>query len=230
MKNRLIILGLLFALLALALPALAQQPPTPEGDLSPGRTGYAPPSTGGMGMAGSRWMGESPELAQLVRDINALREINRADLTAEQIGKVLPVIKNLAKQQTQMVDQVKGNLLAERARLLKAQGPEKAPSRPLNLLDSTLRYRNFVEEAQQKISGLVSAPQADILNGLITPPGLPMGARPKAGDADNKSLTPEARAERLKTLRPTRPGRAQVELGRLIELLEEKQAALPKVK
>jgi hypothetical protein len=228
MKNGLIILGLWFALLALALPALAQQPPTPEGDIPPGQTGFAPPSPGGMGMAGSRWMGESPELAQLVRDINALREINRADLTAEQIGKVLPVIKNLANQQAQMVAQVKGNLLAERARLLKAQGPEKTPSRPLNLLDATLRYRNFVEEAQQKISGLVSAPQADILNGLITPPGLPMGAR--AAKGDNKALTPEARAERQKALRQVRPGRAQVELGRLIELLVEKQAALPKGK
>jgi|GEM_PF-6050547 len=228
MKNGLIILGLGLSLSVFMLPALAQHPP--EGSLPTGPAGFAPSGGGVAGLPASRWMGESPELAELVRDINALREINRADLTAEQIGKVLPVIKNLERQQTQAVDQVKNTLLAERARLLKAQGPEKTPSRSFNLLDSTLQYRNFVEEAQKKISGLLSAPQAEIINSLITPPGLPMGVRTRKGASETKASTPEARDERLKALRQARPGRAQVEISRLIELLEEKQAALPKGK
>jgi hypothetical protein len=201
---------------------IAQAPPPPAGGSFEG----GPERRGGPG-----WMEETPELVTLVRDIAVLRQINQADLSSKQISAILPVLKNLAKQQSQMVGQVKKNLLAERARLLKAQGDSNSKPR-VSLGQSAQNYRGKVEAARGKISKLLSAPQAKIINDLIAPPHFALGETGPAGPErrDAKKTAPSPNREQLQELRQNRLGRGHpsVELSRLISLLVEKQKALAK--
>jgi hypothetical protein len=200
--------------------AIAQMPHNPGG--SP----FGSTMRGGPG-----WMEqESPELVSLVRDIAALRQINRADLSAKQIRDILPVLRALKQQQNQMLIRVKKNLQTERARLLKAQGPDNTKGQT-NMGESAGDYRKNVETTQAKISKLLSAAQAKIINDMIAPPRFALEeARTSAPNTRKEPSSSTSNRERLQELRQNRfgGGHASVEMSRLISLLQEKQKALAK--
>ncbi|NIM06700.1 MAG: hypothetical protein GTO55_09535 [Armatimonadetes bacterium] len=112
-----------------------------------------------------------PELAGLVRDIFALRQINRADLNVKQIEGVLPILRNLARDKESLISETKEALLKERARLLRQQGPdEDKTARPALMRDRLDSHREKAERAKAQLRQVLSAPQAEILAEMLGPP------------------------------------------------------------
>ena len=195
-------------------------------------------------------MGRDPRLAGLVRDIIALRQINRADLSPQQIEKVLPALQKLAREEGLLIKQTKEALLDERARLLRQSGPaEMRPGLPMmrGQMDS---YQQKVEATRAELGRILSAPQAEILGRMIGPPG-PFGARfggpvegPRQGTTGRRAGGAQRESGRGAAWSggpagrgaeagrgPKGLGRARaIEVSRLVELLEEKLAAMRKAK
>ncbi len=129
-----------------------------------------------------------PQLGQVVRDIAALRAINHADLSAQQIEKILPILRKLAQEQDALVHRMVETLAAERTRLLKEKGPSPRPAGAPGIREEIQRFRTErLEEAKGELSKHISAPQLEVLARLITPPhiggamGLPRGGGPLMG-------------------------------------------------
>jgi len=264
-RCRWLLAGLLMVIVSgVCLEVTAQPPglaePGVEMDfvLAPG-VPYPPPGLAPGGVVGMELepglVERAPELARLVRDIVALRLINRADLSAEQIEKVLPVLRRLAKEQDALVKEVREALLAERARLLKEKGPPAPRAGRLPAMrERAFAYRAEVERAKVELGKIISAPQAEILGRLITPPspvdafgrrgfgpgwpgqggpgpapgmvphGLPPGPSPGMGPGAGIGAGPRA-GQRMRA-RDGMGGRLFIDLDRLVELLEEKLAAM----
>jgi hypothetical protein len=134
-----------------------------------------------------------------------------------------------------MLNQAKNQLLAEKARLLKAKGPgEKTAGKRIELSGLSEAYRKQVAEAQKKLSKILSASQAEIINNMIAPPSLPQMTRERLGQqpggkgkAGPRAMTQEQRQELRKELGNRRTSfHPVVDLDRLVKLLEEKQAAM----
>jgi len=121
-------------------------------------------------------MADEPEMAELMRDIMVLHQINRVDLTREQIGQVLPILRNLDQAHERHVNAMHRALREEKARLLAAQGTEQRATVGIpDVRSESAEYRAAVESAKADLAKVLSAPQAAMLGAMITPPGFGAG-------------------------------------------------------
>lgn len=206
-----------------------------------------------LNMLGSGLPERVPDLAGIMRDIVILRIINRAELSPSQLEKALPVLRNLAKEQEKVVNHVREQLLNERGKLLKGNGPSSAIPGVLDARKRVYDYRSIsVQAAKTDLAKILRPNQAEILGDLITPPEAPtLRGRPAIGPVPPLPMRGPAGKIRLgpndtpefgpasSPLAGRMPGRdhdkgmAQtrlIDLDRLIELLEEKLAAMKPAK
>lgn len=242
MSNRLFIVVLAGVLLAASCWAAFAERAREERSGPP-----PPPAAAGDELPGLGPAGKNPEMFGLVRDISILRQINRADLSADQIRRILPLLKELAKEQDKVVGRVKESLQGERERLLRQQGPEKSkPDRRAGevtaIRSQSEAYRQKVAATKVELRKILNPQQADIIGRLITPPQPPRGFpgarlvnppdRGPSGPRATAPAEPRDRPGRGPTIRggmrggpgPTADGSS--DLNRVIQLLEEKLAAM----
>lgn len=239
MSNRLIAVVLAGVLLAVSCWAAFAERAREERSEPP-----PPHAKGGDELPGVGPAGKNPEMFGLVRDISLLRQINRADLSADQIRRMLPLLKELAKEQDKVVGRVRKSLQGERERLLRQQGPDKSkPEQRAGEL-ATIRsqseaYRQKVAATKVELRKILNPQQADIIGRLITPPQPPRGFPgtrlvnpPDRGPTGPRAARPPVRAGRAPELRggmregPGSRSEGSSDLNRVIQLLEEKLAAM----
>ena len=168
----------------------------------------------------------SPEMARLVRDIVALRQINRANLRPKQIEKILPIIKGLAKDQDELLEQARDRLVEERERLLRENSP-RLNERSLSSINEPLfAYRERIEDAQAALARSLTSPQAQILGSLIAPTGPYAPARANPAGVQSRRASKQNVGVGFLDRRLSPPRFLFPDLKRLVSLLEDKLEAL----
>jgi hypothetical protein len=144
--------------------------PTPMPTMGPyGFTGMDPDS----GMMGD------PKLANLVRDIFALRQINSANLSAAQIDKMLPVLNKLYEHYQVRVKLSQELLTKERNQLLHEQpqvpgkefNPTNKPAAPFSrtgLREIRAAYNKELDVANEALGKILRPEQMTIIWSMIS--------------------------------------------------------------
>ena len=226
---------MLIALVGVTCVAVAQ-------DLAPEPPAGAPPGP----PPGPAPLGD-PELARLTTDIVVLRAINRINATPEQLGELADLLRDLGVAEGELREQAREVLAKERARLLRAKPGEQPPPgdglQAIKVL--TMEFQTKVQAAELEAQKLLEPEQMRAFRLLLamtrgerlaqrSPDRMPRAKRdfrpeldgppppgaPPPGDRDLRERMRERMGRAGALPRPPVP------LQRVLELIEEKLAAL----
>jgi Spy/CpxP family protein refolding chaperone len=193
------------------------------------------------------WMGPAdPELAPLLADILILRVIDNAQLTPDQIRRILPLLERLQDEEKAFRGDLKSAFLAQRQQLLVGSPTaEQARQHREAIRARGQQFRAQTEQARAELAKVLSPEQAGALSRLMQPPWSPgaAGERPGAGGERPEAPGPRASSRPGDARLPRLAGHSEsseplrmlagfhrrgVTLERIITLLHEKLEAMPK--
>jgi len=181
--------------------------------------------------------GQDPELAKLTMDIMLLRQINRMDLSVDEIREVIPLLQQLVDGEKELKKATKQLLVNERKRLLRGEvDQEQLEQARMKMKELAEQSRDRTEKAMDEMAQVLAPEQAEKMKRLLM--GQPrermrqgqqrrgqegQGFVPKGegGEGERERMRERTR-ERMRQ-REGRPlGPRTMIIERMLELLKEK--------